>query len=372
MNPSALAASAIRLSIAALAVAIASRSPAEEPAPSADAIRSAAVRSIPLLELGAKGSLEHRKNCFTCHNQGLPVMALTAARSRRLAIDADNLQTQVRFVSDFLTKNKANYLEGKGQGGQVDTAGYALWTLDVGGHAPDETTAAVAEYFLKYQSDADHYRPSSQRPPSEQSLLTSSYLALRALKRFGTEAQQPRIAARVEQVGKWLRDVAPADTEDRVFRLRGLQLIGAEESIVRAAADDLKQLQRPDGGWSQTAELASDAYATGSVLVSLHEAGGLATSDACYLRGLAWLISNQQQDGSWHVVSRSDPFQIYFESGYPHGKDQFISIAAAAWATKALVLALPMESERPAGNPSQPAVEPVSAAPAVDTKDFRP
>jgi hypothetical protein len=41
------------------------------------------------------------------------------------------------------------------------------------------------------------------------------------------------------------------------------------------------------------------------------------------------------------VVSRSKPFQTYFESGYPHGKDQFISIAAAGWSTAALALAVP-------------------------------
>ena len=41
------------------------------------------------------------------------------------------------------------------------------------------------------------------------------------------------------------------------------------------------------------------------------------------------------------VKSRSKPFQTYFESGYPHGKDQFISIAAASWSTTALLLSLP-------------------------------
>ena len=66
-------------------------------------------------------------------------------------------------------------------------------------------------------------------------------------------------------------------------------------------------------------------------------------------------MSTQQSDGSWHVKSRSDPFQTYFESGYPHGKDQFISIAAAGWATTALALALP-----------KPLVE---NPPAVEAKD---
>ncbi len=63
--------------------------------------------------------------------------------------------------------------------------------------------------------------------------------------------------------------------------------------------------------------------------------------DPSYRRGLAFLIRTQEADGSWHVTSRSKPFQTYFESGFPHGKDQFISIAATAWATAALVLGLP-------------------------------
>jgi squalene cyclase len=115
--------------------------------------------------------------------------------------------------------------------------------------------------------------------------------------------------------------------------------------MIQHARNDLLETQRPDGGWSQRDDMESDAYATGSALVALHQAGGLATDDAAYRRGLTYLISCQQNDGSWHVVSRSKPFQIYFESGYPHGKDQFISIAAAGWATTALALALP-ETQR--------------------------
>src|SRR5205085_3023964 len=103
----------------------------------------------------------------------------------------------------------------------------------------------------------------------------------------------------------------------------------------------LRRFQRPDGGWAQTDGLASDAYATGSALVALHEAGGLAVTDPAYRRGLAFLVRNQRPDGSWFVRSRCKPFQTYFESGYPHGKDQFISITAGGWATAALALACP-------------------------------
>src|ERR1043165_4632900 len=106
---------------------------AEDLAPGNEAIKAAVAKSVPLLETAARGSMEKRKQCFTCHNQALPVMALTVARSRGITIDAESLQHQVRFTADFLAKNRSNYLAGRGQGGQALTAGYAPRVLETGG-----------------------------------------------------------------------------------------------------------------------------------------------------------------------------------------------------------------------------------------------
>jgi len=95
--------------------------------------------------------------------------------------------------------------------------------------------------------------------------------------------------------------------------------------------------QRPDGGWAQHASLASDAYATGQALVALLESGVVAATDATYMRGVAFLLATQLEDGSWYVRTRSIPFQPYFESGFPHGHDQWISAAATNWAAMALI-----------------------------------
>jgi hypothetical protein len=47
----------------------------------------------------------------------------------------------------------------------------------------------------------------------------------------------------------------------------------------------------------------------------------------------------QLADGSWLVRSRSFPFQPLKDSGFPHGKDQWISAAGTSWAAMALSLA---------------------------------
>jgi hypothetical protein len=309
--------------------------------PRSDAIRDAVTKSLPLLETGAKGSMEKRKQCFTCHNQGLPIMALSVARDRGFTIDRENLQRQVEFTADFLARNRTNYLAGHGQGGQALTAGYALWALENGGWKSDATTGAVAEFLLLFQKDLDHWKPQTRRPPSEESLFTVSYVALRGLKQFGTAEQTDRITQRAAQVRQWLLITSPQNTEDRVFRLWALPIAGAAPAEIQHALQALLQTQHADGGWAQLADLESDAYATGTALVALHQAGGLATTDAAYRKGLDYLLSKQLADGSWHVRTRSEPIQTYYESGYPHGEDQFISITAAGWATTALALALP-------------------------------
>ena len=78
----------------------------------------------------------------------------------------------------------------------------------------------------------------------------------------------------------------------------------------------------------------------------LHQAGRMPTSDAAYQRGVKYLLSSQFPDGSWHVKSRAVKFQPYFESGFPHGHDQWISAAGTAWAASALALTVEPSTAR--------------------------
>lgn len=318
---------------------------AEDRAIDEPTIRQAIQKSLPLLEKGARGSMAERKQCFTCHNQGLPILAMTLARTRGFSVDSEHLQSQLVFIADFLRRNRERYLDGSGTGGRADTAGYALWTLSAGNWKalgdPDDPTPAVAQYLLGFQAEKGYWPADSHRPPTENSDFTTTFLAARGLKFFGTNEQSSSIATRFTAAREWLRNATPRETEDHVFRLRAFALIGDCDDVIPAARDQLLSLQRPDGGWAQLPDSESDAYATGSVLAALLQAANLAADHESYQKGLRYLLQNQQSDGSWHVVSRSKPFQTYFESGYPHGKDQFISIAAGSWATMALTLALP-------------------------------
>jgi hypothetical protein len=317
------------------------RSKLVEPAPVTLAqVRTAVTRALGPLQKTLVVYPEKR-DCFSCHNQTLPLLALTTARSRGLEIDEDAVGGAVALTLADLERAIEEYRKGRGQPGGVTRAGYALWALELGGHRPDGVTAAVTQFLMTADRDRDHWTTSARRVPMEASHFTTTALALQGLRAFEAKVSSDAVKKRIGQAHAWLAKSKPVDTEDRVFRLWGLKYAGASAEQVKAASKELLATQRGDGGWGQLDKMPSDAYATGSALVALHESGSLGAGEPAYRRGIAFLVHSQKEDGTWFVASRSEPFQLYFESGFPYGKDQFIAVAASGWAATALALALP-------------------------------
>lgn len=163
-------------------------------------------------------------------------------------------------------------------------------------------------------------------------------IAIRCLRVYGPPSRKAEFDQRVESAAAWLKAANPLSTEERNKQLLGLVWAGRDVKRLQDQLGKLLSLQRVDGGWSQTPGLASDAYATGQVLFTLRELG-VSVNDRAYRRGVEYLLRTQLNDGSWHVMSRAVKFQPYFESGFPHGHDQWISAAGTAWATMGLAYA---------------------------------
>jgi hypothetical protein len=169
--------------------------------------------------------------------------------------------------------------------------------------------------------------------------FTPTAFMIRALKAYAASADAADTAARIAKASRWLAGARAARTQEHAFRVLGLVWSGAERSVLDTASSDLQRLQQRDGGFAQLPTLPSDAYATGLALFALYESGVLAT-DGAYQSGLRFLLTTQAADGTWHVRTRALEFQPYFESGYPHGHDQWISAAGAAYATLAIAAAV--------------------------------
>ena len=177
----------------------------------------------------------------------------------------------------------------------------------------------------------------------------------------------------VRRAREWLEKTQPKTTEDLTFLLFGLKWTGAEEDKLRVASDQLLALQQDDGGWAQIRSRPTDAYATAVSLVALHKAGGVSVDAPVWRRGIKYLLKHQKPDGSWLVETRQvSPAPIsppYFETGYPHGKNQFISASAASWAIMALSHALPSAS-KPAQPVPLPELDPTGVEPWMETALF--
>lgn len=92
------------------------------------------------------------------------------------------------------------------------------------------------------------------------------------------------------------------------------------------------------GNWR---DRENDAYSTATALLILTQSEDYEkfefVFDKLWFRyGIRYLLNTQKPDGSWHVSSRANPVQEFFDNGDPHDTDQFISIQATAWAVAAL------------------------------------
>jgi hypothetical protein len=213
---------------------------------------------------------------------------------------------------------------------------YSLLGLAAEGYAPDETTSAMALAISRTQLQDGSFAVLPARPPLEASPFTSTALSIRALQLFGRDCDDQIARAR-----EWLRQARPTAQEDRAMKLLGLVWSKADAEDIKQASVELIAQQLPDGGWAQLAGLESDAYATGQAMVALYEAGTVTAADKSFQHGLAYLLRTQLADGSWVVRTRSSPIQPFKDSGFPHGRDQWISAAGTSWAALALTLSQP-------------------------------
>jgi N-acyl-D-amino-acid deacylase len=298
-------------------------------------IRASVEKAVALLQ---KSGPEFSKvsTCASCHHQSLPQMAYGQAREHGYAVDANVSEQQVKAVLAMYRPAKDMMLAGKENLPDPPiTVSYALLGLAAEGYKADSTTEAMA-HLITTQQDADgSFRVLPARPPMESSRVTGTALSIRALQLYGKDSEE-----RIRRATNWLRSVKPRTHEERSMQLLGLAWAKAPGSESKSAVRALLAEQRPDGGWGQLAALESDAYATGQALMAL-QASGMKPTEPAFERGVAFLLRTQRPDGSWLVRSRSFPFQPLKESGFPHGKDQWISAAGTSWAAMALSVADP-------------------------------
>jgi ankyrin repeat protein len=300
--------------------------------------RAAIEKAVPLLYAGGAEFFK-RSGCTSCHHNVLPALVFSHARIKGIVVDEEKVRRNyLQSVAWIKGRQEMLYQDVRFPGGDT-TASYLLWGLDADGHKRDRATDAVIHHLGAAQAIDGGWRVRADRPPIESGRVTPTALSIHALRLYAIPGRKVEFDARIRRAARWLSTYRARTGEEKAMRLLGLTWAEASSGSIRDAAAQLSAAQRPDGGWAQLETLPSDAYATGQALYALHTAGQL--RDQALQKGVRFLLQNQLADGSWHVRSRSYPIQsLYFDTGFPHGRDQWISAAGTSWACIALSLAI--------------------------------
>jgi ankyrin repeat protein len=286
-------------------------------------------RALPLLEKQSHTFIRIG-GCNSCHAQDLVSAATAIARDRGLPAPREIPQLPQSMMPSPERLMDLSI---------VAVSGVAWELFDFGMNKLPKTpyTDAAVRIIKATQTPAGNWSTNEgRRPPMNAGDFQAAALAIYALRQYGPEYDRASTDAVIAKAVKWLEDNKPQTTQDRAFQLLGLAWGNGSPALMKSNARALAALQRADGGWNQLPEMPSDAYATGEALYALNAAAGMAVSNSVYQKGVDYLLRTQAPDGSWHVETRSIWLQPYFESGFPYGRDQFISAAGSAWAVMAL------------------------------------
>jgi hypothetical protein len=288
-----------------------------------------------------------KSGCVSCHQQSLPAVAYARARERGLTVDEASLALQLNVQRGALTKTfEAVYEMMEPTPDSPTSLGYGLWAMNSVGYAPDDVTEAMVWYVANSQLQDGSFPGFDRRPPMEEGRMIGTAFAVNALRQFPQPLHSFNLDKTFERARAWLMTYEPKDPNERIHRYLGLGWAGAKRSVLHKITREILAAQQADGGWAGLPTLASDAWATGLTLFALHEIGNVPVTDEHYRRGVDFLLRTQFADGSWLVPTRTWPLQPHFDSGFPHGRDQWISAAGTAWAAIALLNELPVAAPR--------------------------
>jgi len=312
---------------------------------------AATARSVELLQR-TSATFFKEGGCGSCHAQNMTAMATTAARAAHVDVHEDAKAGDLKGAQFFLAGLEQPLLQ------RMDAPVPEILTflglqLAAENALPDRASDAMVHNIAALQNQAGNWHVGFiARPPMSDGDISRTAVAIRILQIYSPAGRKVEMQKRIQRAAEWLAAADPKTTEDLNMQLLGLKWAGAAGRVLQPGLRRLARLQREDGGWGQTPNLPTDAYATGESLYTMHELGVPATGSA-WRRGTQYLLETQAADGSWHVVSRTAKLQPYFESGFPYGGDQWISSAATAWATMSLSYTAPVSLVGRASRPAR-------------------
>ena len=277
---------------------------------------------------------EHK--CVSCHHASLVVWAMREAKQRGHAVDEPVLAELTKWIAES-GEGKTGVPRPEGVPKALNEKAVSLALALAADPELDPVSQAGLKLLLttvkgdQIENGSWASWPETRHPifgNSDERTTASATLALLPAAAAGDESAK---AAR-DKGAQWLVDTKTDDDPQSVaLRLVLWQRLGRPSEEWEPLAKRIQARQNPDGGWSRTPDMPSDAWATGQALYSLAHAG-IHSDNPAISRAHAFLIKTQREDGSWAMTSR--PTKPGAE-----GATSLIPItgAGSAWAVMGLV-----------------------------------
>jgi hypothetical protein len=316
--------------------------------PTAPQLGHVVQRSIEFLE--KEGAVWMKKQqCASCHHIPVMVWALSEARNRGYHVNEKLLGEVTSWA--LATENHLQVfpdlpLDKKRT--ETDYLGPLLLALGVGAVKDREAAVEKARQRLlahavsQQGKDGSWHANNGGRPPVHASRhVQTSWLLLALSAPAQMEGPRDPWKAQREAAAGWLSRSPAADSHQALaMRLLVRRRLGKSADDTKPLLESLLGQQNEDGGWSQSKNMKSDAFATGLSLYVLSGQNAEGVEKAVR-RAQAFLLKTQRSDGSWPMTSRAaEP-----PGPGPAGNLGPIRYFGTAWATIGLVRSLPRNAE---------------------------
>jgi squalene-hopene cyclase-like protein len=298
----------MRLTCLLLVVLLAGSAYAQDAPPKPADNRAAVKRGLAFLAKDALAwKAEHK--CVSCHHAALIVWAMRDAKESGHAVDEPVLAE----LTDWMAKSgsgKTGVPRPEGRPKAFNTKA-VYFALALGADREPSADAQAGLKLLLETVKEDQTEngswvawPETRAPlfgPSDDTATTLATLALQAA------AGDERAKVARDKGVAWLTNTKSDDDPQSIaMRLVLWQRLGRSAEEMQPLVQRITESQNADGGWSQTKEMPSDAWATGQALYALSHAG-VKPEDPLITRGREFLVKTQREDGSWLMTSRPCP-----------------------------------------------------------------
>ncbi len=269
-------------------------------------------------------------HCFSCHNNADAAQALFQAARAGYRVPQVVLADTRRWLQE-----PKDWDHNGGEGPFSDKRlahvafSAALTTAVSTGWLKDRTALNHAAERLAGEQSADGSwaleGDDTESSPAAYGRLLATFLARQTL----VEADRMRFRAAIDRADVWVagREIRSlADASVSMMILAQAKRAGAGEKRRQACIDLLRRARTDEGGWGPRPGAPAEPFDTALAILALSCADETPEVRDFLIRGRAYLVAEQRDDGSWVETTRP-----------PGGVSYAQRIATTGWATRALL-----------------------------------